>query len=249
MRMTDTQAAEYCDNKARNSLNGTPSGEQASRNWNRLYREIEQDGLDAVEERENKWREKVQADRDPRHTADTRVTDEFLEAIYDDDKVNQAIAGELLEKVEEEISKQNTIPLRFIYLQKLRDHLEYVVDGTEKLQSYHEVKEEVNEELRKFEEEYGAWVDEAPEYGDGETEKAVARELQERVIAEIGKLEYPSLRAFYLGCLRNHFGNVLSDAADLVDYEKAREYVETQVLQLEKEYGKWINDAILAQEV
>ena len=161
MKMTDTQAAAYCRSRASASLTGRPSGEEASREWNRLRDEIEQDGLEEVESRLTTWLEKVQADTDPRRTADTSIADAFLDAIYDEDEIKRAIAGELKEKVKQEIERQSTYPLRALYLQHLRNFLGNVQDEAANLEDYEQAREEIGEQLEQLESEYGKWITDA----------------------------------------------------------------------------------------
>lgn len=161
MKMTEAQAAAYCGSQAQASLNEGPRGEEASREWNRMRNEIEQDGLEAVERRLIAWLKQVRADQDSRHTANTNVADAFLTAIYDEEEVKRAIAGELKERVKQEIEEKSTFPLRVIYLQHLRNHLGNVQDDATDLEDYEEAKEAIIEQLERIETEYGQWITDA----------------------------------------------------------------------------------------
>jgi len=161
MRMTDAQATAYCKSQGLASLTGRPSGEETSREWNRLRDEIEQNGLDAVEARLTTWLEQVQADQDPRHSAHMGIADELLNVIYDSQEIKRAIAGELKEKVKEEIDKQSTYPLRALYLQHLRNFLGSVQDDAADLEDYEQTREELEEQLEQLETEYGKWITDA----------------------------------------------------------------------------------------
>lgn len=158
MKMTNAQAATYCNAQAVSSLTGKPSGEEASREWDRLRAEIETDGLETVERRLTTWLEQVQAERDPHRSANTSVADAFLAAVYDEDEIKRAIAGDLKEKVKLEIEKQSTYPLRALYLSYLRNHLGNVEDEAANLEDYEEARENIEEQLKRFELEYGKWI-------------------------------------------------------------------------------------------
>ena len=145
MYMTDTQATNYCLTQA-TSLTGT-SHEEAIRTWNRLANEIRQDGLDAVVSR-----------LEGEQAIDTNITETFLAAIYNDEQVKRAIAGELQEKVKQEIDEKSTFPLRVIYLQYLRNHLGNVQDDAADLEDFSRARKDIEMQLEQLESEYGMWI-------------------------------------------------------------------------------------------
>ena len=62
-------------------------------------------------------------------------------------------------------------------------------------------------------------------YDGQEIKRAISGELKEKVKEEIDKQSTYPLRVLYLQHLRNFLGNVQDDAADLEDYEQAREEI------------------------
>lgn len=158
MKMTDTQAAEYCKSKALLSLSrSSPSGEEDSHSWSHLRDEIERDGLDIVEARLV-----TLVDNNPRN-AYIDIANELLAAIYDEEHIEPFIAADLKVKVIEEIDKQESYPLRALYLKYLRDHLGNVEDGTADLEDFEEAREDMERQLHQYELEYGAWITSAME--------------------------------------------------------------------------------------
>ena len=145
MHMTDTQATNYCFSQAK-SLTGT-SHEEGIRTWSRLASEIRQDGLDAVVSR-----------LEGEQAIDTSITETFLAAISDEEEVKRAIAGELKEKVKQEIDEKSTLHLRVIYLQYLRNHLGNVQDDAADLEDFSRARKDIETQLEQLEVEYGAWI-------------------------------------------------------------------------------------------
>ena len=144
MRMTDTQAANYCSAKATRG--------EASQEWNSLRAEIEKDGLDTLERR----RRSQQAS-----TVASRRDDEFLAAIYDEQEIKRAIAGEVKERVKKEIDEKSSFPLRVLYLQYLRNHLGNVQDEAADLEAFQTARNDIEQQLKQFETEYSAWITDA----------------------------------------------------------------------------------------
>jgi len=162
MKMTDEQAATYCDRQARISLfSRGPGGEHTSSEWRRLRNEIKDDGLEATEARLNAWKERLVKDTDPRHTADTTNTDRFLDVIYDDEEIDQCIASEIRYKIEDEITKlekDNSTSLRLCYLRYFRDHLSNVEEGVADLDAVEGPRDDMLTQIELFEGEYSQLI-------------------------------------------------------------------------------------------
>ena len=144
MRMTDIQATSYCRAKA---IRG-----EASQEWNTLRTEIEKDGLDIVERRRSIQQTSTLA---------PRVDDDFLAAIYDEQEIKRAIAGEVKERVKKEIDEKSSFPLRVLYLQYLRNHLGNVQDEAADLEAFQTARNDIEQQLKQFETEYSAWITDA----------------------------------------------------------------------------------------
>jgi hypothetical protein len=163
MKMTDKQAIELCTRRAELSLSmaGGLGGEQKSRDWTRIRAAIEEEGLDAAYEAQEAWVASVGRNTDPRRTADTSVAMEFMEAVYDNDLIDETIAYDIREKVEAEIDKTADKPLRHLYLTFLRDHLTNVIDGAADLMDFEDAIDAIETQLTPLELEYSKWITEA----------------------------------------------------------------------------------------
>jgi hypothetical protein len=169
MRMTQVQAIAYCHHQAMSALHGSPTENQRSILWNQLCTELERGGLDIVERACVLWRD-TQMDPlhhgivvvpDPRESITWTLYGTFLDALYDEEEIGRAIAGELLPRAQGEIVEDQWVSLRAYYLSCFRGHLVNVRDGSSALGEYEEVRERIEADLRKLEEEYGTWIDEA----------------------------------------------------------------------------------------
>lgn len=77
---------------------------------------------------------------------------------------------------------------------------------------------------------------------------AIAHDLLKRTAQERELYQNIPLRAYYLMALQKFLENVLRESAHLKSYAEAREGIESDLFNLEETYGKWIDDAIAAQE-
>lgn len=158
MRMTDAQAISYCKNHAEGALDGTPSGEEKSRIWHQLREELEQKGLDVVEQTTTRWRDEHTGVTTHRVNMTWILYGTFLDAIEDDDIIQRAIARELLVRVQAEAMSKSSLPLRTLYLSYLREHLNNVIDGAAELEDYQDVRKNMEYDIEQLEKDYGSWI-------------------------------------------------------------------------------------------
>lgn len=82
--LTDEQAIAYCERKDRPTSSQIYNAQLTE--WRRLANAIRHNGLERVIADQQAFIERVQKNTDPRHSGDTTIAQEFLNAVYNDEE-------------------------------------------------------------------------------------------------------------------------------------------------------------------